>query len=82
MRGRPSRRTRWKAGAPAYATAVFIGWTRLRDNVHWVSDVIFGGTLGVMIGQSVTAGHRERAWTIVPARTSGGAAIYFVRTPK
>jgi membrane-associated phospholipid phosphatase len=71
----------WKAGAPAYATAVFIGWTRLRDNVHWVSDVIFGGTLGVMIGQSVTAGHRERAWTIVPARTSGGAAIYFVRTP-
>jgi membrane-associated phospholipid phosphatase len=70
----------WKAGLPAYAVAGFIGWTRVRDHVHYPSDVVFGATMGMIVGRTVTAGHRARTWTVVPARTSGGLAVFFVRT--
>lgn len=69
----------WKA-LPAYATATFTAWTRLRDHVHYPSDVMFGATIGLMVGNTVTHGHRPRTWTVVPARTQGGLAVYVVRT--
>lgn len=70
----------WKAGVPAYALASFIGWTRVRDNVHFLSDVVVGSTLGVIVGRTVTSGHRERSWSIAPAPVPGGAGLVFLRT--
>lgn len=69
----------WKAGVPAYALAGFVGWTRVHDNMHWLSDVIIGGTIGIVTGRAVTAGQRERAWTIAPVKTPGGVAILVSR---
>jgi membrane-associated phospholipid phosphatase len=69
----------WKAAVPAYAAAGFIGWTRLRDHVHYPSDAVAGATLGLIVGRTITAGHRQRAWTVVPVRTPGGVAVYVVR---
>jgi membrane-associated phospholipid phosphatase len=71
----------WKAGAPAYAVASFVGWTRVRDHVHWLSDVVMGAAIGTMAGRTVTAGHRERVWRVIPAKTAGGFAVYVVRAP-
>jgi len=71
----------WKVGAPAYAVAGLVGWSRVRDNVHWLSDVLMGATIGTAVGRAVTAGHRERAWQVVPVRTDGGFAVYVVRRP-
>lgn len=68
----------WRA-LPAYAAATFTAWTRVRDHVHYPSDVIFGTTLGLLVGHTVTAGHRARTWTVVPAKTPGGVAVYVVR---
>jgi PAP2 superfamily len=68
----------WKVGIPAYAVAGFVGWTRVRENVHWLSDVVFGGAIGVMAGRTVTLGHRSRTWSIVPVPTPGGFAVYVV----
>jgi membrane-associated phospholipid phosphatase len=68
----------WKVGVPAYAVAGFVGWTRIRDNVHWLSDVVFGGAIGVMVGRTVTAGHRARTWTVLPVKTPGGFAVMIV----
>ncbi len=70
----------WKTGVPAYAIASFVGWTRVRDREHWVSDVVFGASIGLAVGHTVTRGHRLRDWMIVPVRTKGGAAIYLVKT--
>ncbi len=70
----------WKTGVPAYAIAGFVGWTRIRDREHWVSDVVFGATVGLIVGHTVTRGHRARDWTVVPVRTKGGAALYLVKT--
>jgi membrane-associated phospholipid phosphatase len=70
----------WKGAVPAYAVASFIGWTRVRDHVHYPSDVIFGAAMGILVGHTVTAGHRTRTWTVMPAKTPGGMAIYVVKT--
>jgi membrane-associated phospholipid phosphatase len=70
----------WKIGGPMFALGGFVGWSRLRDNQHWISDVAFGSAIGIAVGESVTAGHRFRGWQIVPSKTAGGFAVYVTKT--
>jgi membrane-associated phospholipid phosphatase len=70
----------WKTGLPAYAVAGIVGWCRVRDAEHWLSDYVFGAALGVASSYAVTLGHRARDWGVVPVKTDGGFAIYLVRT--
>jgi len=69
-----------KVGVPAYAGAAFIGWTRVRDNAHWLTDVIVGGAIGAAVGRTVTRGHTTLPWTIVPSASSREAAVFIVYT--
>lgn len=46
-----------KAGLPAYAMAGLIGWSRIDERDHDLSDVIFGAALGYVIGKSVSGRH-------------------------
>jgi membrane-associated phospholipid phosphatase len=68
-----------KVGIPAYAVAGFIGWTRVRDNSHWLTDVIVGGAIGAALGRTVARGHRNPTWTIVPSVGRDQVAIHVVR---
>lgn len=43
-------------GIPAYALAGLIGWSRIDERDHDLSDVVFGAALGYVVGKSV-AGH-------------------------
>ena len=43
----------WKLGAPMYALAGLIGYSRLNKDVHWFSDVLAGATLGYIAGITV-----------------------------
>jgi membrane-associated phospholipid phosphatase len=70
----------WKVGLPAYAFSGFVGWCRVRDLQHWVTDTAAGATLGIVVGTTVAAGHRDREWQIVPTKTAGGFAVYVVKT--
>lgn len=38
----------WKKGGAAYAAATFVGWTRIKANKHYVSDVVAGAALGTL----------------------------------
>jgi len=70
----------WKVGVPAYAVAGFIGWTRVRDQQHWLSDVVFGSAIGIIAGHTVTIGHRHPTWSIAPvALANGGAGLFLVK---
>jgi membrane-associated phospholipid phosphatase len=69
----------WKVGAPMYAFASFVGYTRIRDRAHWLSDAVFGAALGLASARAVTHDHRSQTWTIAPAAVPGGAAIAFIR---
>jgi hypothetical protein len=50
----------WKAGLPAYALAGLVGWSRIDEREHDLSDVVFGAVLGYVIGKSVSAAHLDR----------------------
>lgn len=55
-----------KVGLPAYALAGVIGWTRIDERDHDLSDVVFGAVLGTVIGKSVAANHLGNDVDLVP----------------
>jgi membrane-associated phospholipid phosphatase len=46
------RHAGWKAGLPAYAFASFVGASRVRFNRHYLSDVVAGAALGIIVGRT------------------------------
>jgi membrane-associated phospholipid phosphatase len=50
----------WQWGLPAYALAGLVGWSRIDQREHDLSDVFFGSVLGFVIGKSVAAAHLDR----------------------
>jgi membrane-associated phospholipid phosphatase len=44
----------YRAAIPTYAVASYVAMSRLHDNRHYASDVIFGAAMGVVVGRSVT----------------------------
>ena len=47
---------RWYVSVPLYAGAASVGLERVRSGDHWVTDVLVGGAIGVLVGRSVTSG--------------------------
>jgi hypothetical protein len=43
----------WKAGVPATVVAGYVATARVHDNKHYLSDVIFGGAIGVAAQRTV-----------------------------
>jgi membrane-associated phospholipid phosphatase len=67
----------WKKAALAYVIAAYVATSRLHDNVHYASDVVFGSAVGVIAGQTVTR-HGPNAWTFVPMNVPGrGVALLY-----
>ncbi len=65
----------WKRSALAYVVAAYVASSRLHDNVHYASDVVFGSAVGIIAGRTVTQ-HGAAYWTFVPTPTPyGGIAI-------
>lgn len=63
----------WKAGVPAYLVATYVAMSRLHDDKHFASDVIFGATNGIIIGRSVT--WHARNYAMVPIAVPRGAGL-------
>jgi membrane-associated phospholipid phosphatase len=69
----------YKAGIPTYVFGSYVAMSRLHDNRHHPSDVVFGAALGIVIGRAVTF-HGRNFWggpTFVPTR--GGFAAMFTK---
>jgi membrane-associated phospholipid phosphatase len=61
----------WKAAVPTYALATYVAASRLHDNRHFLSDVVFGATVGIVVGRSVTW-HGRNTFTLSPVAVPGG----------
>jgi hypothetical protein len=48
-----------KVGIPAYAIASLVGYRMIDTGDHWTSDVVFGATLGWIVGHTVAGKHKE-----------------------
>jgi hypothetical protein len=68
----------WKKAALGYAIASYVAASRLHDNRHYLSDVVFGAAVGTIAGRTVTE-HGREVWTFMPAAVPGGVAIYATR---
>lgn len=44
----------WKAAVPAYLVALFVAWTRIEDNEHFVTDSLTGAAIGCIYGHAVS----------------------------
>jgi membrane-associated phospholipid phosphatase len=70
----------WKAGVPAFAAAAYVGAQRIQDSKHYLSDVAFGATLGLIAGRTVTIGHRNMKFALTPVSgPGGGVGVGFTR---
>jgi membrane-associated phospholipid phosphatase len=69
----------WHA-LPAYLVASYVAASRLHENRHFISDVVFGAAVGAVCGRTTTRHGRDK-WTMMPVARPGGVAIMVSRRP-
>jgi len=65
----------WKAALPAYSLAVMVAGSRLQENRHFASDVIFGAAVGLVSGRAVTVGHGRGRFAVTPVAAPGAGGL-------
>lgn len=65
----------WRAGVPAYGLAAYIAGSRLQENKHYLSDVVFGAAIGIVAGRTVTIGRGQARFAVAPVAAPGGAGV-------
>jgi membrane-associated phospholipid phosphatase len=65
----------WKVGLPAFLAASYSGVSRVIDNQHWASDVVFGAFVGIASGRTVTLHVRETRVSVAPLAVPGGGGV-------
>lgn len=48
-----------KVGIPAYIVATLVGLRMMDTGDHWASDVVFGATLGWIVGHTIAGKHKQ-----------------------
>ncbi len=69
----------WRSSVLGYTVASYVAASRLHDNRHWLSDVVFGAAVGAIGGRTVTE-HGRNVWTLAPVPVPGGVALVALRT--
>jgi PAP2 superfamily len=71
----------WRKSLLAYTIASYVAASRLHDNRHYLSDVVFGAAVGSIAGRTVVH-HASDYWAFTPvALPEGGIALMITRTP-
>jgi hypothetical protein len=64
----------WRKSLVVYGVASYVAASRLHDNVHFLSDVVFGSAVGTIAGRTVVH-HPADYWSLSPVRVPGGWAV-------
>jgi membrane-associated phospholipid phosphatase len=72
----------WKGAVPAYIFASYVAISRIPDNRHWMSDVVFGASVGIIAGRTCTRHGKEYPLHVSVSPTRGGAAVMFAYNGK
>ncbi len=65
----------WKVGIPAFGVASYVAASRITENRHFLSDVIFGAAIGITAGRTVTFGWGQTRFELAPVAAPGGAGV-------
>ncbi len=69
----------YRGAWPTWLIAAYVSASRLHDNRHFLSDVLFGGALGVASGWTVVGRHGRSEYALIPSATRGGMMVSVVR---
>ena len=64
----------WRKSVLAYVIASYVAASRLHDDKHYLSDVIFGAAVGSIAGRTVVH-HAADYWALTPVNVPGGVAL-------
>jgi len=65
----------WRVGVPAFAVAGYVATARVHDNRHYLSDVIFGGAMGIASERTVSLHSGRYGIQIAPTGGSGSVGV-------
>ena len=74
-----------QVGIPAYAAASLVGWRMMDTGDHWASDVLFGATLGWVVGHSIAGKHKEvelAGFQVLPYTAIGDESVIGINLAK
>jgi membrane-associated phospholipid phosphatase len=69
----------YRGAWPTFAIATYVAMSRLHDNRHFLSDVIFGGAVGVSSGWTVVGRHGRSTFALTPVPLRGGMMVAVTR---
>ena len=72
----------YRMSIPAMAIATYVGTSRLHDNRHFLSDVVFGAALGTASGWTVVGRHGRSTYALAPVAVPGGFAFQISRVDR
>jgi membrane-associated phospholipid phosphatase len=67
----------WRKAALGYLIAAYVATSRLHDNRHYLSDVVFGAAVGSIAGRTVVH-HEADYWAFSPVAVPGGGVALMV----
>jgi membrane-associated phospholipid phosphatase len=67
---------------PMFAIASYVAASRLTENRHFASDVLFGAALGMASGWTVVGRHGAKDFSMYPVPVKGGVAIAGMWSPQ
>lgn len=70
----------YRGSWPAIVGASYVAASRLVDNRHFLSDVVFGAALGTASGWTVVGIHGRDTFALYPVPVRGGVMVSLVRT--
>jgi len=65
----------YRAAWPTFVIATYVATSRLHDNVHFLSDVLFGAAIGTASGWTVVGRHGRTNYAVSPVPVPGGFAV-------
>ena len=71
----------YRGAWPTLAIAAYVATSRLHDNRHFLSDVLFGSALGIATGWTVVGRHGRSDYALLPVPVKGGVMISLARKP-
>jgi hypothetical protein len=60
--------------------ATYVASSRVVDNRHFLSDVVFGAAVGIATGWTIVGRHGRSEYALYPTPVRGGAMVALVRT--
>lgn len=72
----------YRGAWPTFVIASYVATSRLHDNRHFLSDVLFGGALGIASGWTVVGRHGRSTYALMPVPVKGGVMVTLMRKPR